>query len=240
MTAPTTSSPAPPARLVSATPVEIVPPTERRSAALFRLAAMLALLATLALWIDLPVSAWFHAIDQHGPGDLRKGLDLFEAFAHGLGVAVILITVAVLDRRRRREVWRLGCCAYGAGVVNLLVKCSLARVRPQVFWASEMPERIGETFLGPTFWLSSEQLVGRSIQSFPSGHSAVAAGLACGLAWLYPQGKYLFAALAALAMLQRVECGAHFPSDTLAGATVGTLVAAVCLSIRPRRVAGIA
>jgi membrane-associated phospholipid phosphatase len=33
--------------------------------------------------------------------------------------------------------------------------------------------------------------------------------------------------LAVVAMLQRVECGAHFPSDTLAGAAVGSLVAAL-------------
>jgi undecaprenyl-diphosphatase len=65
------------------------------------------------------------------------------------------------------------------------------------------------------------------LQSFPSGHAATAAGLAVALAVLYPRGRWLFAVLAVLAALQRVEVQSHFPSDVLAGAALGCLTGAL-------------
>jgi membrane-associated phospholipid phosphatase len=73
-----------------------------------------------------------------------------------------------------------------------------------------------------------------SFQSCPSAHSAVAAGLAMTLALRYPSGRWWFAILAALAMLQRVDVGAHFPSDTLFGAALGS---AIAIALRPRSTA---
>jgi membrane-associated phospholipid phosphatase len=49
--------------------------------------------------------------------------------------------------------------------------------------------------------------------------------LAATLANHYPRGRWWFATLAALAMLQRIDVGAHFPSDTLLGAALGTAIA---------------
>ena len=73
------------------------------------------------------------------------------------------------------------------------------------------------------------------LQSFPSAHTATAAGLAMGLAWLFPRGRWMFSALAALVACQRVVVGAHFPSDTMVGAAVGCVVAACFID---RRVLG--
>ena len=72
----------------------------------------------------------------------------------------------------------------------------------------------------------------RAIQSFPSGHTATAVGLAFGLAWLYPRGRWLFAVFALLAAAQRVGSSAHYVSDTLAAAAMASVVAGVCLSER--------
>jgi membrane-associated phospholipid phosphatase len=67
--------------------------------------------------------------------------------------------------------------------------------------------------------------------SFPSGHAAVAAGLATALAWKYPHGLPVFACLAAAAAAQRLFSSAHYPSDVLFGAACGVAAAAVCLGV---------
>ena len=77
------------------------------------------------------------------------------------------------------------------------------------------------------------------LMSFPSGHAAVAAGLATALAWKYPHGRWIFGALAACAAFQRVESSAHFPSDVAWGAAIGVAAAAVCLAtVQPSTAGG--
>jgi undecaprenyl-diphosphatase len=67
------------------------------------------------------------------------------------------------------------------------------------------------------------------MQAFPSAHTATAFGLAIGLTWLYPRGRWLFATFAVLVACQRIQSGAHFLSDTFFGAALGCVVAAVCI-----------
>jgi undecaprenyl-diphosphatase len=73
---------------------------------------------------------------------------------------------------------------------------------------------------------------GHALQSFPSAHAATAVGLAIGLSALHPRGRWLFAAFALLAVVQRIEAQAHFSSDVLAGAAVGCAAAAAVSSLR--------
>lgn len=201
---------------------------------LYALAALLAMGAALALMVDLPLARLFQELQTSGPGDLRKAVNLFEAFAHGIGVGIIVLAVAVLDPAGRRPALQIAACAYGAGVVNLVAKMVMGRSRPLTYWSTELPMHVQDTFVGwlPRLWGSEGLALGHGIESFPSGHSATAAGLAVGLAWIYPRGRWLFAALALLAMLQRMYSGAHFPSDTFAGAAVGVLVAGLCCDPR--------
>jgi membrane-associated phospholipid phosphatase len=67
------------------------------------------------------------------------------------------------------------------------------------------------------------------LQSFPSGHTAAAVGLAIGLAWLYPRGRWMFYAFALIAASQRWANRDHFVSDSCAGAAIATCVAAFVL-----------
>ncbi len=73
--------------------------------------------------------------------------------------------------------------------------------------------------------------VGSAGQSFPSAHTATAAGLAAALTWLYPQGRLLFPLLAILVGCQRIVCGAHYLSDVCIGAAAGCLVAQFFLRV---------
>jgi membrane-associated phospholipid phosphatase len=186
------------------------------------LAAMFAVSACAALLVDVPIAryAGTHAL----VGDLRKVLDVSEVFAHGLGVLMILITAAVLDPASRPRLPRVAACAYGAGLIAQMLKHLIPRVRPN---ACDLSADVMSTFL-PRSAVGLAQLdtLGKSVlQSFPSGHTATAVGLAFGLAWLYPRGRWLFPCFAALAAMQRIESAAHFVSDTLAAAAIGCLAA---------------
>ncbi len=196
---------------------------------LYLMAAIFALLAMLALAIDVPVASMRE--QRWLPGDLRRLVSLAEVFAHGMGVACILLTVLVLDRDHRRNVLRIGTCAFGAGLSVHLGKLSVIRWRPHQLSV----DSVWDSFCGwfPA-WNGIPAGVGDAsdIQSFPSGHTATAVGLAVGLAYYYPQGRWLFALFAVLAATQRIESGAHYPSDTLAGAALACLVSALCFDPR--------
>jgi membrane-associated phospholipid phosphatase len=193
------------------------------------LAAVFALAACASLMIDVPVARY--AETTWMVGDVRKVLDVSEVFAHGFGVLMILITVAVLDPLNRPRLPRVTACAFGAGLVVLVVKHFIPRIRPS---ALDTSADVLSTFL-PWSALARDQvdtLGNRAIESFPSGHTATAVGLAFGLAWLYPRGRWLFAVFAALAAAQRVESSAHYVSDTLAAAAIGSIAAGLLLSER--------
>ena len=68
-----------------------------------------------------------------------------------------------------------------------------------------------------------------SSSSFPSGHSATAAAGALILSAFYPALAPVFLVAGILVALSRVYLGVHYPFDVLAGATIGTLVAALLL-----------
>ena len=58
-------------------------------------------------------------------------------------------------------------------------------------------------------------------------------GLAIGLTWAYPQGRWLFLLFAALAGLQRIVFEAHFPSDVLFAAGLGCAFGFLCVGRGP-------
>jgi membrane-associated phospholipid phosphatase len=149
---------------------------------------------------------------------LKDFLEIIETFGNGIGVAVILVTVFVLDPSRRVYLLRVIECAYGAGLAANGLKLLIARTRPNGFnYLGDVWTTFGAWFPG-----SSAGSVG---QSFPSAHTATAFGLAAGLAWLYPRGRWLFFTFAVLVGCQRIQSGMHYLSDVLAGAALGSLIA---------------
>jgi membrane-associated phospholipid phosphatase len=202
-------------------------------------ASGLAVLGCGLFVVDVPVASWFRT--HRLPGDLARLVDLSEAFAHGLAVAVLLGVTASLDpvlRRARRwpaariDILRLVAAAYGGGLAVDVVKAVVTRVRPRaadLTAVASVFDTVGATVAAGA--VGAGGFVGKSadLMSFPSGHAAVAAGLATALAWKYPHGTLTFAALAAAAAAQRVVSSAHYPSDVAFGAAVGVAVAALCL-----------
>jgi len=229
---------------VAAVPRGSLSPLQLRLA----LAAGLALLGCGLFLVDVPVATWCRT--HRLPGDLARLVDLSEAFAHGLAVAVLLGVTASLDPvLRRARSWpaaradlvRLVAAAYAGGLAVDLVKAVVTRVRPRAVDLAAVATAF-DTF-GSTAALGNLAggPLGKSadLMSFPSGHAAVAAGLATALAWKYPHGAATFALLAAAAATQRVVSSAHYPSDIAFGAAIGVAVAAACLGgSRPAKAGG--
>ncbi len=191
---------------------------------LLALLVPLALLAAAAaaLSVDVPLAHWF----VEGHANLRDGLLRFfspaEAFGHGMGLLFVLVAVYQLDPRRRWALVRVAATALGAGLMADVAKLLVLRTRPHEF---NFQGGVWDTFgRWLPFWhgMSGQQ-------SMPSGHTALAVGLALGLAWLYPRGRWLFPAVAVLVACQRITSGAHYLSDTLVGTFCGCLSAAIFL-----------
>jgi membrane-associated phospholipid phosphatase len=158
------------------------------------------------------------------PGDLGRIVSLSELFAHGFGVAVVLVALWTIAPELRNCLPRLAACAFVPGLIVNGLKLLVGRARPSSF-----EERIPDS---QTLWVgwhadsSAQQWLNldHAMQSFPSGHTATAFGLAIGLSWLFPRGRYLFFTLAILASFQRIQANAHWCSDVLAGAAIAVLV----------------
>jgi membrane-associated phospholipid phosphatase len=189
----------------------------------------------LAFFVDLPVAR----LCRGGflPGDLRRLLDFPEVAAHGLGVACLIVGVAALDPtlwRRATGPWWLPSASlmrflgatYAGGVIVNLLKVTIIRMRPRAINLASVDSAF-DTFGQAA--ATAAGATGSDLMSFPSGHSAVAAGFAAAMASRYPHATWFFSAVALGAIAQRLVSSAHYPSDVLCGAAIGLVGAALCL-----------
>jgi len=186
--------------------------------AFWTLFVLLIVAGMAVLPFDHLISRWF---SEHCSGFIEDILDVSESYGNGIGAVLILLGVGMMfaPPARLRVILRLLAMSLGAGLVINILKLLVERTRPR-----------GMTELTGWGWESFQSILplfsaGSTGQSFPSAHSATAAGLSVGLFALAPRGRWFFFLPAALVMLQRVESKAHFPSDTLFGAAVGLMVA---------------
>jgi hypothetical protein len=104
----------------------------------YLLAVGLAVAAWSAFLVDLPLARF--AATRSLPRELSKLFALSEVFSHGLGVLLIVVAVAVLDRTSWRKLPRLLATSFGTGILANLVK---ATVRPTCRLACWMPSMAG-------------------------------------------------------------------------------------------------
>jgi membrane-associated phospholipid phosphatase len=126
---------------------------------------------------------------------------------HGAGWLAIGGTGALLDRRRRARWGVATATVAGTYALNTAIKRVVQRPRPQL-------EGLPQLTSTPT------QL------SFPSAHASTSFAGALVYSRLGLPAGPLYA-LAAGVALSRLYLGVHYPSDTLAGAALGTLVGAL-------------
>lgn len=129
-----------------------------------------------------------------------------------LGMAAGVAWLARDLRLRAAGLFWLFALAFG-GLVTTLLKHVTCRARPF------LPEAGA---FHPPFCLQS------GMDSFPSGHSALAFAIAAILAGSYPRLSPLCYLAATMVGMSRVVVGVHYPSDVLAGAAIGLLSGDLC------------
>ncbi|WTA24520.1 phosphatase PAP2 family protein [Streptomyces chartreusis] len=83
----------------------------------------------------------------------------------------------------------------------------------------------------PKEWFPHDEVDDRpGSSSFPSGHTAAAVGFTVAVALTWPAAGVSCAVPAAMVAIERVQSGAHYPSDVVAGAVIG--VASALLTYR--------
>lgn len=184
-------------------------------------ASLLLVVAALAI---TEFDAWLTHPDRvhQLPGDLLRLFYLTEFFAHGFGVVILAVGIFTLAPAARLYIPRIMACALWPGLVAHFLKIQFGRLRPIRFFdknsVSHFPEEPSKTWLG---WFHNDQWNHDYIsQSFPSAHTATVWGLAIGMTWAFPRGRWLFFAIAVMASAQRVISYAHWPSDVFLGAAV--------------------
>ncbi len=179
-------------------------------------------LGLLLAWIVSPFDVvWSNRLrTMNLPGDIDKVIMLSEFLAQGLTTLLMLGTLIYLDASRRKALGWVLLLTLVTGVVANVSKGLFPRVRPYAL--EEFPGLVSQAGWGVT--LPEEGWKAR-LRSFPSGHSATVAALALGMSAVYPKGGLLFALWAALACLQRVVAGAHYPSDVLGGVAIALAIA---------------
>lgn len=184
-----------------------------------------AFLAVLGLvWvIDEPVAQfanWWY--NESGPinGELHQLILSLSMYGQMLGIGMTILLILLFDTRRRGRAFLVGMMVLGAGLGSGLVKGLVGRDRP-------LESGLRTVIHGPLQGFNS---TGR--QSFPSGHTATAFALSYGLATLYPQTRVLAWSLACGVGLNRIITVRHFPSDVVAGAWIGFMLAAWISQLR--------
>lgn len=201
-----------------------------RQRALLGISTLLIAVGMLSLVVDIQVA---RLMDLNLiPKEIVRILRFSEIGGHGTGAAMVLIGVISCSqfRWRRSEerirALRLIAGTYLGGLIVDLFKLIVPRVRPSKA-ILESANSFFDTF-GRQL-LDSGSHGHSALMSFPSGHAAVAAGLAASLWWYLPAGRPAFVALAILASLQRVATNNHYVSDICIGAALGLVGAWLCM-----------
>jgi membrane-associated phospholipid phosphatase len=160
-------------------------------------------------------------LDLHFKGDVKRETRWLAQYGQSVCTPVAALLVYQLDPSpARAPFWRalaLLAAVSATSLSALILKRALGRVRPN-------REHAGR-FLGPALRHANSR------ESFPSSHSACAMALSTVLANYYPQAAPTFWALAITCALLRYVLDAHWPSDVLAGLTLGYALAHATLHL---------
>ena len=186
-----------------------------------RLVTVLWILATIvSAAADAPVASWvyhseFFVLVRHSL--IARIIKTPGSYYFTLALAAALM---LLNRRLYRLSAALSVSGIVAGAFYTIGKWAVGRGRP-IF--------NGRTFNSHPFQLKLFEggLMGivhsEPDMSFPSGHACVAFATAAALGDWFPAFRSLFLTIASLVAVERVLEGAHYVSDTVAGAALGML-----------------
>ncbi len=183
----------------------------------------------LLLCFDVRIMRWGASVFPDNPrGWTEQFLLGLRDFGQILPVLVTCVIVAAFDARRRRIIAAILLAQLLAMLVYNGGKYTIVRYRPNadVVDVRDPVARSADSWAGWAPGNTEERSV-----SFPSGHSAAAFAFGTVLAAFYPRLAWLFWTLAVGCAASRFIQFFHWPSDCLAGGTIGYLSACLALGV---------
>lgn len=157
---------------------------------------------------DITVYPWLETLDP-----------LVNFISHGTTLVITAILLYVIGRFVNQRLYDVGRAMIigfiSSGIVAQVLKHLIGKARPRL--TDDL------VIIGPSFRSGYD--------SFPSGHTTVAFCLAYILSQHFPKFRIVFYLFAVIIGFERIENISHFPSDVLAGAIAGIVVAKL-LSVR--------
>ncbi len=160
-------------------------------------------------WIkNFDPALWMYHLDQA----LNPWIKFF---SHGATLIVFSLLLYIFGRRYHQRIYDAGKALFigliTTGLVVQGLKHIVGRARPRITF--------DPVFIGPS--------VKSGYDSFPSGHTALAFCLAFILSRYFPRYRILCYLFAVTVGWDRLDGLSHFPSDVIAGAVIGTIVAKI-------------
>ena len=142
---------------------------------------------------------------------------------HGTTLLALAFIVLLAGRFLNRRLYDAGKFTVAGfflgGIAAQIIKHLAGRARPRL--------TSDTVFIGPSFR--------GGYDSFPSGHTAVAFCMAGVLSAYFPRYRAIFYLFASAVGVERIEVGAHFPSDVLMGGIVGIVAGRIITTRFVRR-----
>jgi membrane-associated phospholipid phosphatase len=181
-------------------------------------------------FIDQPLSALMRGVDPqiHAIAEHVTWFGRSTTYLVGLAIifAGLLLTARfgqLAERRAALQRWAamaafLWLSVALSGLANDVVKLVVGRARPTVAAGGLAPFTFGYDY-----------------QSFPSGHTAVAFGLAFAVGMLWPRWRWAMLVFAAAVGASRIVLRAHYLGDVIGGALVALVVVELLAALFARR-----
>ncbi len=185
-----------------------------------------------------PVPMWAYENLERLPLD-----DFFSTsrqFASTTCVVALVLSIALLDMKRRRYLFLLLIALVLSAGTNEIIKQITGRARPEFSVLTDAKhlarlEKFIHEHPGTPVraerkdqWLllkPHRPFFRGEFDSFPSGHALAAFVLAAFLIAMYPRGRWIWIILAVGCALARVRFRRHFPEDVIVGSALGWLIA---------------
>ncbi|MFJ9041835.1 phosphatase PAP2 family protein [Streptomyces sp. NPDC102406] len=145
--------------------------------------------------------------------------------AHGIPPGVGKVLSAVEEVAESSKLW-LGAgaamAALGGWRGRRAAVAGLAALTVAQLLSNGVCKQVADRPRPPKEWFPHDEADDRpESSSFPSGHTAAAVAFTAAVAPTWPAAGAVCAVPAAMLALERVQSGAHYPSDVAAGAAIG-------------------